>query len=57
MSGGMGSKGKNMSNVKRGLICIVTALTIACLIAGCNTLKGAGKDIEAGGKAIQNAAD
>ncbi|XAM01704.1 entericidin A/B family lipoprotein [Phycisphaeraceae bacterium D3-23] len=26
-------------------------------LAGCNTLKGAGEDIEAGGEAIQDAAD
>jgi predicted small secreted protein len=26
-------------------------------LAGCNTLRGAGEDIEAGGEAIQDAAD
>ena len=26
-------------------------------IAGCNTVEGAGKDIKAGGQAIENAAD
>jgi len=26
-------------------------------LAACNTIEGAGKDIEAGGKAIQDAAD
>lgn len=27
------------------------------LIAGCNTVEGAGKDVAAGGKAIERAAD
>ena len=33
-------------------------LLIICIIAisGCNTIRGAGEDIEQGGKAIQNAA-
>jgi predicted small secreted protein len=38
---------------------IVLALCAALLIpslAGCNTVKGAGKDIEKGGEAIQNGA-
>jgi predicted small secreted protein len=26
-------------------------------LAGCNTISGAGKDIEAGGKAVEKAAD
>jgi predicted small secreted protein len=40
---------------------LVVALVICILISlcalGCNTFKGAGKDIEKGGKSIQNAAD
>jgi entericidin B len=27
------------------------------LVAGCNTVEGAGKDVSAGGKAIEKAAD
>ena len=27
------------------------------LVAGCNTVEGAGKDVSAGGKAIERAAD
>ena len=46
-----------MSVVKRGLVWFVTFLAIASAVAGCNTIKGAGKDIEAGGEAIQDAAD
>ncbi len=46
-----------MSRLMRMLIVMVAAFTISWLLAGCNTIKGAGKDIEAGGKAIQRAAD
>jgi len=39
-------------------ICLVLLLTILVFrLAGCNTLQGMGEDIEAGGKAIQEAAD
>ena len=31
--------------------------TAAFALAGCNTIEGAGEDIEAGGDAIQDAAD
>lgn len=30
---------------------------ISAMAAGCNTMSGAGKDIEAGGNAIENAAE
>ena len=40
---------------------LVVALLVCALVGfgalGCNTFKGAGKDIEKGGKGIQNAAD
>lgn len=39
----------------------VVALVVGALISigsfGCNTFKGAGKDVEKGGKSIQNAAE
>jgi predicted small secreted protein len=35
------------------LVLIVATLALA----GCNTISGAGKDIEAGGKAVEKAAD
>ncbi len=36
----------------------MTLLTIGALcLAGCNTIEGMGKDIEAGGESIQDAAD
>ena len=38
---------------------ILTTLFLACTIAlsGCNTVEGAGKDIEKGGKAIKDEAN
>ena len=51
------SKGPNMVKFRRVWVCVVTLVTMACLTAGCNTIKGAGKDIEAGGEALQRAAD
>jgi predicted small secreted protein len=50
-------KGTHMTALKRFLVCLVTIVTIACLTTGCNTIEGAGRDIEAGGEAIQDVAD
>lgn len=36
---------------------IVATLMLVGMIAGCNTIKGTGKDIERGGEKLQNAAD
>lgn len=36
---------------------LAVLLAIATLSAGCNTVSGAGKDIERGGEKIQGAAD
>jgi entericidin B len=39
-------------------ICLALALLgFACCIAGCNTMEGAGKDVEKAGESIQDAAD
>jgi len=35
---------------------MVVLLAVAALAAGCNTIAGAGKDIERGGEAIQRSA-
>lgn len=35
----------------------MTSLALAVGLAGCNTMEGAGEDIEGGGEAIQDAAD
>jgi entericidin B len=38
-------------------IILVVLLAISALTAGCNTVAGAGKDIQRGGEKIQGAAD
>jgi len=38
-------------------ILLVVLLAMAAISAGCNTIAGAGKDIERGGEKIQKAAD
>lgn len=45
-------------NIKNITFHAMTLLTIGTLfLAGCNTMEGVGKDIEAGGESIQDAAD
>ncbi|MCM2972151.1 entericidin A/B family lipoprotein [Larsenimonas suaedae] len=36
---------------------LASALMAMSILAGCNTMHGAGQDVEEGGEAIQNAAD
>lgn len=36
---------------------IVLGLTIAFAVSACNTIEGAGEDIEAGGQAVEDAAE
>jgi predicted small secreted protein len=38
-------------------IAILLALSFAFALAGCNTVAGAGKDIQKAGNAIENSAD
>ncbi|MBO9352431.1 entericidin A/B family lipoprotein [Bordetella petrii] len=38
-------------------ILLVALLAVAAISAGCNTIAGAGKDIERGGENIQKAAE
>lgn len=42
--------------MKKWMVLMMLGAFVVAL-AGCNTLKGAGEDIEAGGEAIQDAAD
>ncbi len=35
---------------------LLLTITFICLLSACNTLQGAGKDIQQGGQAISNAA-
>ena len=46
--------------IRRLALCCLSSVVICgflVLSAGCNTVKGAGKDIEKGGEAVQKAAD
>ena len=45
---------EKMNKIKNIIIVVCGLLLLA--LAGCNTMEGAGKDIERGGEAIQNAA-
>lgn len=38
------------------LLALFAAAALACLVTGCNTMNGAGKDIEKAGDKIQDAA-
>lgn len=42
--------------MKKNLLLILLAVTVA-VVSGCNTFRGVGKDVEAGGKGMQNIAD
>ncbi|HVE50206.1 MAG TPA: entericidin A/B family lipoprotein [Casimicrobiaceae bacterium] len=35
----------------------VLAAAVLAMVAGCNTMEGAGKDVQAGGRAVERAAD
>jgi predicted small secreted protein len=39
------------------IVAAILSLFITVNLLGCNTIEGAGKDIERGGEAIQDAAD
>ncbi|TDO07657.1 MULTISPECIES: entericidin A/B family lipoprotein [Halomonas] len=42
--------------MKRTIALILVSLFTLFLLSGCNTLRGAGQDIEEGGEAVQDAA-
>lgn len=42
--------------MKRTLLMLLAALFAVSLLSGCNTIRGAGQDIERGGEAVQEAA-
>ena len=56
-----GAATRNLPNPMKGTIVkSATAALLALmmmLVAGCNTVEGAGKDVKAGGQAIEKAAD
>lgn len=43
--------------MKRNYLLIVTVLFLTTSILGCNTMKGAGKDVENAGESIQKTVD
>lgn len=44
----------NMDIVVNWILYITAFLAIACLLGGCNTMAGIGKDIQAAAKGVQN---
>lgn len=52
-----GLKGHILMHVVRKIVLVLLAVLVIGGIAGCNTIKGAGKDIQRGGEALENAAD
>ena len=50
--------GIDRSTIKHAIaISLITAFVLAAGFLGCNTVKGAGKDIEKGGQTVENTAD
>jgi entericidin B len=47
----------NMKAFKRVVVALVLGALIGIGALGCNTIKGAGKDVEKGGKSIQRSAE
>ena len=43
--------------MKRNLSILLLAMMAAMVLGGCNTVEGAGKDIEKAGEEVQEAAD
>ncbi|HEX2839428.1 MAG TPA: entericidin A/B family lipoprotein [Phycisphaerales bacterium] len=44
------------SITSRNVIALLAVAAVATILAACNTVEGAGRDIKAGGKALENAA-
>jgi predicted small secreted protein len=42
---------------KSKVISVLVALALAVSVTGCNTVKGAGKDVQKAGSAVERAAD
>ena len=39
--------------MKKNLLVILAVLVLATAVLGCNTMRGAGQDVEGGGRSIQ----
>ncbi len=46
-----------MNAIKKSVLSAVICALLGASFVGCNTVKGAGKDIERGGEKVQGAAD
>ena len=46
-----------MKNVKKVIFAVVIATLFAGTMTACNTISGAGQDVQAGGKAVTNTAN
>lgn len=46
-----------MNRIRSVSLATALALVAALAASGCNTVKGAGKDIQKGGEAVENAAE
>jgi entericidin B len=51
------SPGEPMTSIMFRLIAVGLAISAMIVFAGCNTVEGAGQDIQAGGRALEDAAD
>ena len=51
------ARSHTMNNTTRQLTAVLALLAAACATTGCNTIHGAGQDIERAGEEIQDAAD
>lgn len=46
-----------MKTLSENLKILIAALCVAPVLTACNTIRGAGEDVEATGEAVQNAAE
>jgi entericidin B len=46
----------DMNRTVKQIGLLITLLIIAAVVMGCNTMEGAGKDVEKAGESMQNAA-
>ena len=42
--------------LKKSIVAILSVLVLSSVLTGCNTTRGVGEDVQAGGKAIQRSA-
>jgi entericidin B len=47
---------KDMAMLKKSIVAIFSVLVLSSVLTACNTTRGVGEDVQAGGKAIQRSA-